>query len=76
MYGFCKLGVRPAPSTGAVCVSNGLAIATSTNPKKVAMPPSTGTTHATRSRSRRRLIVTASAPKPVSTSSQSSNEPS
>ena len=76
MYGFCRLGVRPAPSTGAVCVPNGLATATSTNAKNVAIPPSTGTTQATRSRSSRRLIVTASAPKPVSTSSQRSSEPS
>ena len=25
MYGFCRLGVSPAPSSGAVCVSNGTA---------------------------------------------------
>ena len=62
MYGFCRLGVSPAPSTGAVCVSNGLATATSMNAKNVAIPPSTGTTHATRSRSSRRLTATASAP--------------
>ena len=55
MYGFCRLGVRPAPSTGAVCVSNGLATATSMNAKNVAIPPSTGTTQAVRSRSSRRL---------------------
>ncbi len=76
MYGFCRLGVRPAPSTGAVCVANGLATATSMNAKNVAIPPSTGTTQTTRSRSRRLLIATASAPYPVSTSSQSSSEPS
>ena len=62
MYGFCRLGVSPSPSNGAVCVPNGLATATSTNEKNVAMPPITGTTHAVRSRSRRRLIATASAP--------------
>ena len=62
MYGFCRLGVSPAPSSGAVCVSNGLATATSTNAKNVAIPPSTGTTHAVRSRSSLRFSATASAP--------------
>src|SRR5438270_8271195 len=76
MYGFCRLGVRPAPSTVAVCVSNGLATATSTNAKNDAMPPSTGTTHAVSSRSRLRFSATASPPKPVSTSSHRSRDPS
>ena len=62
MYGFCRLGTSPAPSTTRGCVSNGLATATSMKLKKVAIPPITGTTHATRSRSRRRLSATASAP--------------
>ena len=62
MYGFCRLGVSPAPSTGAVCVPKGLATATRTKAKKVAIPPSTGTTHATRSRSSLRFTATASAP--------------
>ena len=46
------------------------------NAKNVATPPSTGTTQTTRSRARRRFSHTASAPYPVSTSSQSSSEPS
>src|SRR5437588_24240 len=50
MYGFWRLGVNPAPSKGAVCVSNGLATATSTNEKNVAIPANTGTTQAVRSR--------------------------
>ena len=31
MYGFCRLGLRPAPSSGAACVANGLATTTSRN---------------------------------------------
>ena len=62
MYGFWRLGVSPAPSIGAVCVPNGLATATSTNAKKVAMPPSTGTTQAVRSRISFWFSATASAP--------------
>ena len=46
------------------------------NAKNVAIPPSTGTTQATRSRRRLRLSATARAPKPVRTSSQRSSEPS
>ena len=42
--------------------------------KNVAIPAITGTTQAVRSRSRRRLIATASAPYPVRTSSQRSRE--
>ena len=39
MYGFWRLGFRPAPSAGAVCVANGVATATSRNEKKSADRP-------------------------------------
>ena len=54
MYGFWRLGLRPAPSVGATCVANGLETATSMNAKKLATRASTGTTHATRSAAVRR----------------------
>src|SRR5580765_2525780 len=76
MYGFCRLGFSPAPSIGAVCVENGLETATSMNAKKTETPPSTGTLQATRSGARRRLIRTAADAYAVSTSSQSSRDPS
>ncbi len=76
MYGFCRLGLRPRPSAGAAITSNGLATATSSHVKPTMMPPSTGTTHTTRSRARLRLIHTTSAAYPVRISSQSSNDPS
>ena len=62
MYGFCRLGVSPSPSSARVCVRNGLETATSMNAKNVAMPPITGTTHTIRSLSSLRLTATASAP--------------
>ena len=37
MYGFCRLGFSPAPSTGAACTSNGLATTTSRNEKPTAI---------------------------------------
>jgi hypothetical protein len=52
MYGFCRLGTRPLPSSGAACRSNGLATKTSRKAKKVATPPSTGTVHGSRLRIR------------------------
>ena len=76
MYGFCRLGLSPAPSTGAACVSNGLETATSMNAKKTATPPSTGTTQATRSGAERRLTRTTAAEYAVRISSQSSSDPS
>src|SRR3954452_5694598 len=76
MYGFCRLGLRPAPSTGAACTANGLETNTSRNAKKVATPPSTGTVHGNKRRIRLRFSVTASEPRPVSTNSHSSSEPS
>src|SRR5215213_6583437 len=76
MYGFWRLGVRPAPSTGRGCVPNGLEPATRMNAKKVATPPTTGTTQATRSRRSRLLTATATAPYAVRTSSQKRSEPS
>src|ERR671933_65539 len=76
MYGFCRLGFRPAPSAGAVCVANGLETATSMNAKKVDTAPSTGTVHATRSGARRRFSSTTDDEYALSTSSQSSSEPS
>ena len=66
----------PAPSTGAACVANGLATATTRNAKNVDTAAKTGTTHTMRSRAHPRLRLTAAAPKPVSTSSQRSNDPS
>jgi hypothetical protein len=62
MYGLRRLCVSPAPSNDAVCVSNGLETATSTNAKNVAMPPKIGTTHAVRSRRRRRFAAIESVP--------------
>ena len=76
MYGFWRLGLRPAPSVGATCVPNGLETATSMNAKKLATSASTGTTHATRSAAVLRARATATADRPVKTSSQSSSEPS
>ncbi len=76
MYGFWRLGLRPSPSAGAVCVSNGLATKTSMNEKKIAVPPSTGVTQARSSRDARRSNSTAAAEKPVRISSQRRSEPS
>ena len=76
MYGFWRLGLRPAPSVGATCVANGLETATSMNAKKLATRASTGTTHATRSAAVRRARATASVERPVRTISQSRSEPS
>ena len=76
MYGFCSDGTIPAPSATGVCVANGDATATSRRAKKVATPPSSGTTQATRSRPARRPQATAQAETPVSTSSHRSSEPS
>jgi hypothetical protein len=61
MYGFCRLGFRPRPSSGAACVAKGEATATSRNEKKTATAPSTGTTHTTMSRALRRFSSTAAA---------------
>src|SRR3954447_239025 len=74
MYGFCRLGVRAGPSTVAGLVAKGLGPAASTEGKKDPIPPRTGTTHTVRSRRSVRFSATASAPKPVSTSSQRSRE--
>ena len=63
MYGFCRLGVMPAPSGGAACVANGLATATTRNAKKVETAAKTGTTHTMRSRAQPRFRLTAAAPK-------------
>ena len=76
MYGFWRLGVIPAPSAGAGCVANGLATATTRNAKNVATAAKTGTTQTMRSRAQRRFRLTAAAPNPVSTRSQSRSEPS
>jgi hypothetical protein len=76
MYGFWRLGLSPAPSAGGVCSVKGLATPTSSHAKKTATPASTGTVHAIASRVARRFVRTASAPYPVSTSSQSSSDPS
>ena len=76
MYGFWRLGLRPAPSAGAALVANGLETATSSHANATAIPPSTGVTQTTRSRARRRANQTASAAYAVSTSSQRSSEPS
>ena len=53
MYGFCRLGVIPAPSAGAGAVPNGLETKQSMNAKNAATPARTGTTHAMSSRVRR-----------------------
>src|SRR3954470_23490979 len=76
MYGFCRLGLSPAPSRGAACTSNGLETKTSRKAKKVATPPSTGTVHGSRRRIRLRFSETAIELSAVSTNSQSSSEPS
>ena len=62
MYGFWRLGVRPRPSSGATCVTNGDASTTTEKAKKTATTPMTGTTQATRSRALRRFRRTAAAP--------------
>src|SRR5215212_5525465 len=51
-------------------------MATSMNAKKVATPPTTGTTQTTRSRRRRRLTATATAPYAERTSSHKRSDPS
>ena len=76
MYGFWRLGLRPAPSSGAACGRTGSTTKTSRKAKNVATPPSTGTVHGSSRRISSRLSVTASEPSPVSTNSQSSSEPS
>src|SRR6476646_5319838 len=76
MYGFCRLGLRPAPSRGAACTSNGLETKTSRKAKKVATPPSTGTVQGSSRRISSRFSVTASEPSAVRTNNQSSSEPS
>ena len=55
---------------------NGLATTTTRNAKNVDTAAKTGTTHTIRSRAQLRFRLTAAAPKPVSTSSQRSSEPS
>ena len=52
---------EPGAVDDARMVTNGLATATSMKLKKVAIPPITGTTQVTTSRSSRRFSVTASA---------------
>ena len=76
MYGFCRLGVRPAPSAGATWRANGLATKDSTTVKKTATPPSTGTVHGRSRRISSRLRSRAAEPSPVRTSSQRSSDPS
>src|SRR5919106_3673222 len=76
MYGFCKLGVIPAPSTGAGWVAKGLATTTTRNAKKSPTAANVGTTQTTRSRAQPRFSRTAAAPKPVRTRSQSTSDPS
>src|SRR2546422_500453 len=75
MYGFWRLGLRPAPSGGATWVAKGLETATSMKAKKAVTRPSTGTTHAMMCGPVRRPKATAAAEKPVSTSSQRRSEP-
>src|SRR3990172_1255910 len=76
MYGFWRLGLSPRPSGGAAWVAKGLATPVTSHANATVIPPSTGVTHSTRSAARRRLSQTASAAYPVSTSSQSSRDPS
>src|SRR3954447_22988017 len=76
MYGVCRLGLSPAPSTGAVCTSNGLETKTSRKAKKVATPPSTGTVQGSRRRIRLRFRETAIELSAVRTNTQSRSEPS
>src|SRR2546430_17647480 len=76
MYGFCRLGVRPEPSTGAAERANGLATNVRTNAKKVATPPRTGTVQGRSWRMRFRLSATATDPSAVRTGSQRSRAPS
>ena len=59
MYGFCRLGLRPAPSAGATWAANGLDTKTSMKAKNVPTNPSTGTTQASTSRPARRPVRTA-----------------
>src|SRR5205809_892283 len=59
MYGFWRLGVRPAPSAGAAARADGLATKVSTKAKKAAIAPRTGTVHGSRRRISERLSSTA-----------------
>ena len=45
MYGFCSDGLRPRPSAGAICVTNGLAANTSIDAKKPQVPARMAVTH-------------------------------
>src|SRR6476646_10415986 len=76
MYGFWRLGLRPAPCAGAACVAKGDATTTSRNAKNDATAPSTGTVHATTSGARRRLSSTAAPAYAQSTSIHRSSDPS
>ncbi len=76
MYGFCRLGFIPAPSAGAACVANGLAMKTRRNAKKSATAPAIGTVQGSTSRTSRRFRATAAEAAPVRTSSQRRSEPS
>jgi hypothetical protein len=76
MYGFCRLGFIPAPSTGATCVSKGEATKTRSSAKKLAIAPRIGTVQGSTVRTRRLFRATAADPIPVRTRSQRRSEPS
>ena len=76
MYGFWRLVFSPRPSAGSGVVPNGLETNTSRSRKNVATDPRIGTVHGSTSETSRRLSSTAAEPIAVSTSAQSSNEPS
>ena len=76
MYGFCRLGLSPFPSSGAAIVSNGLETATRSHVKATVIPASTGVTQTTRSRARLRANHTASDAYAVRTRSHRSSDPS
>ena len=75
MYGFWSDGLRPRPSAGASCVSNGLAANTSIDAKNPAVPARIAVTQGISSGFERRFVTSTVAVKPASTVSQSSSEP-
>src|SRR5258706_9647899 len=75
MYGFCSDGLRPRPSAGAICVTNGLAANTSIEAKNPQVPARMAVTHGINSRFELRFDSSTAPVKQTSTVSHSSSEP-
>ena len=78
LYGFCSDATIPRPAVGTIAptLSNGLAMKHVVNAKNAQAAPRIAITHGIRSWLRLRFCQVTSAESPVSTSSQSSSEPS